>query len=74
MKVDIPYEVADQLIVVGLKEQLECLKDFLAKNKETEECARVFETDRLEDRRLIKKHIKAFKRVLTWYGGTDETK
>lgn len=68
MKIDIPYETVDSIVVENLKEQLEQFESYLRINKETEECCKVFDTDRFEDRKLIKKHIKSFKRVLEWYG------
>jgi hypothetical protein len=67
MTIDLEYEQADKITVASLKNILDCLKADLQKAKASDR-GWIFHTDKEEDIKEIKKHIKAFKLVLKYYG------
>lgn len=69
MKIDVPYEVADALVVASLKDQLEWFKRDLERNEAGENYLKNFDPDLKKDRKMLKKYIKTFERVLEYYGG-----
>ena len=67
LTVEIDYDQADKLVTQNLKALLECLEHDYEVRKEGEGMA-IFERDKEKDLALIKKHIKAFKTVIKYYG------
>lgn len=67
LKVEIDYEAADAIVLASLKDVLETLEKDLANR--TPGSLGIFERDYEEDVKILKKHIKAFKRVMKYYGG-----
>ena len=65
--VEIDYDEADKIVVANLSSMLECLENDYELRKEDRGMA-IFEKDKDEDLKLLKKHIKAFKTVLKYYG------
>jgi hypothetical protein len=65
--VEIDYDVADKIVVANLKAMLECLENDYELRKEGRGMA-IFERDKDEDLKLLKKHIKSFETVLKYYG------
>ena len=65
--VEIDMDAADKIVVVNLKHMLECLEDDYELRKEDRGMA-IFEKDKDEDLKILKKHIKSFKTVLKYYG------
>jgi hypothetical protein len=52
----------DEIIVNHLTENIEYWENDLLK-----ECPRVFEVDPMLDKKIIRKHIKAARRIIAWY-------
>lgn len=68
MKLEIDIDMAETLVVPVLKDSLEMLEnDLRAYDDEEDRFIAIFSTDRDEDIKMIKKHIKALKRVINWY-------
>ena len=67
LTVEIDYEQADKLVTANLKSLLECLENDYELRKNGEGMA-IFEIDKDKDLKLLKKHIKAFKTVIKYYG------
>ena len=65
--VEIDMDAADKIVVINLKHMLECLEDDYELRKEDRGMA-IFEKDKDEDLKILKKHIKSFKTVLKYYG------
>jgi hypothetical protein len=65
--VEIDYDEADKIVVANLSSMLECLEDDYELRKEDRGMA-IFEKDKDEDLKILKKHIKSFKTVLKYYG------
>ena len=65
--VEIDYDAADKIVVANLSSMLECLENDYELRKEGRGMA-IFEHDKDEDLKLLKKHIKSFKTVLKYYG------
>ena len=63
MKIEVCDEQLTELVVADLKSSLAGLREEL-KSKQ----ANFFSLDPKEDRKIIKKHIKAFKLILDYYG------
>lgn len=68
LTVELDYDQADKVVVANLKAMLECIKHDYELRKEGKGMA-IFEHDKDKDLMLLKKHIKAFKTVLKYYGG-----
>ena len=66
--VEIDYDEADKIVVANLSSMLECLENDYELRKEDRGMA-IFEHDKKEDLKILKKHIKSFKTVLKYYGG-----
>jgi hypothetical protein len=66
--VEIDYDEADKIVVANLSSMLECLENDYELRKEDRGMA-IFENDKKEDLKILKKHIKSFKTVLKYYGG-----
>ena len=62
--IQLEYEQVDAIVITELKSTYENMK----KDYEKEGGMRVFVNDIEEDRKLIKKRIKALKMILDWYG------
>ena len=67
LTVEIDYDQADKLVIQNLKTMLECLENDYELRKEDRGMA-IFENDKDEDLKILKKHIKYFKTVLKYYG------
>ena len=65
--VEIDMDAADKITVQNLNNLLECLEDDYELRKEDRGMA-IFEKDKNEDLKILKKHIKSFKTVLKYYG------
>ena len=65
--VEIDMDAADKITVQNLNNLLECLEDDYELRKEDRGMA-IFEKDKDEDLKILKKHIKSFKTVLKYYG------
>lgn len=61
--ITIPYEAADEITVQNLNEALTTFKDDLKKEKPM-----IFVNEPGPDKKLIRKHIKALKLILDFYG------
>lgn len=68
MKLEVEIEQFEELMVDSLNESIATFEDDLERLKEGISCVGIFSTDKEEDKRQIKKMIKAMKRVRTWYG------
>lgn len=65
--VELSQETLNNIVCKTLKETLDLFKEDLIRVKEGKFVA-IFSTDNEEDIKLIKKHIKAIKLLLRWYG------
>ena len=65
--VEIDMDETDRITVQNLNNLLECLEDDYELRKEGKSIA-IFDTDKDEDLKILKKHIKSFKTVLKYYG------
>ena len=65
--VEIDMDAADKIVVSNLNCMLECLENDYELRKEGRGMA-IFENDKDEDLKILKKHIKSFKTVLKYYG------
>lgn len=63
MLIDINPEFIDEIIRKELKSQIETFKSDLKKERPL-----IFTGDAVKDKRLIRKHIRAFKLILEYYG------
>lgn len=63
MLIEIPYEFLDEIIRKDLKERIEKFKDDLKKDRPL-----IFVSDAVKDKKLIRKHLRAFKLILEYYG------
>jgi hypothetical protein len=73
MKLEIDIDTAETLVVPVLKEGLESLeRDLFRYENDDDDFIAIFSTDSDEDIKMIKKHIKAFKRVINWYAVPGE--
>jgi len=66
MKLEIPLELQDEIVVTNIKESIDSLKEDLEKRKEGIGWA-VFDNDPKEDVKKIKKMLKAMKKVHNWF-------
>lgn len=66
--VEIDMDAADKITLSNLKHMLELLENDYELRKEDRGMA-IFEKDKDEDLKILKKHIKSFKTVLKYYGG-----
>ena len=67
VEIDIDDDMGDKIAVASLKSLLECLENDYELRKEGRGMA-IFEKDKDEDLKILKKHIKSFKTVLKYYG------
>jgi hypothetical protein len=68
VKLEIDDEIADAIVIKVLRSSMEMLqKDLDAYDRNDRPFIAVFSTDPDEDAKQLKKQIKAFKRVLSWY-------
>lgn len=65
--VELSEDTLISIVCKSLKETLDLFKEDLISVKEGKSIA-IFSTDNEEDIKLIKKHIKAIKLLLRWYG------
>jgi hypothetical protein len=65
--VEIDYDEADKIVVANLSSMLECLENDYELRKEGRGMA-IFEKNKDEDLKILKKHIQSFKTVLKYYG------
>ena len=64
---DLDYEEVDKITVKSLKDLLDTLEqDFVSRKQGTG--MSIFDTDKDEDLKILKKHIKAMKLILKYYG------
>jgi hypothetical protein len=66
--VEIDYDEADKIVVANLSSMLELLENDYELRKEDRGMV-IFENDKKEDLKILKKHIKSFKTVLKYYEG-----
>ena len=66
--VELDMDAADKIVVANLSSMLELLENDYELRKEDRGMA-IFEIDKDEDLKILKKHIKSFKTVLKYYGG-----
>ena len=67
--VQVEYDEAHRIVVQTLREDMKNFEEFLERQKSGLPFAGVFESDKEKDMKLLKKHIKACKRLIEWYGG-----
>jgi hypothetical protein len=67
MKVTIDIDTAEALIVPVLKRTIEQFEQDLEDYKSGNRFIAIFDTDPKKDKKEIKKHIKAFKKVAQYY-------
>ena len=67
VEIDIDDDMGDKIAVASLKSLLECLENDYELRKEGRGMA-IFEKDKDEDLKILKKHIQSFKTVLKYYG------
>lgn len=67
MNIEIDHEIADRIVVASLKETLECFQ----KDYDSPDAVGVFSWDYEEDKKQIKKRIKAIKKTLYLYTGEE---
>ena len=67
LTVELDYDQADKIVIQNLKSLMEGLENDYELRKKGEGMV-IFEHDKKEDLRILKKHIKAFKTVLKYYG------
>ena len=60
--VELPYETMDQIIINQLTQNIADWEDDLSKD-----CPRIFEVDPKLDKKIIRKHIKAARRIIAYY-------
>ena len=65
---DLDYDEVDRITVSSLKELRNLLENDLERRKEGTGMA-IFDTDKDEDVKLLKKQIKAFETVIKYYAG-----
>jgi len=65
---DLDYDEVDRITVNSLKELRNLLENDLERRKEGTGMA-IFDTDKDEDVKLLKKQIKAFETVIKYYAG-----
>lgn len=71
MKIELTHEQIDEVVIQSLQNTLSDFED----NLEAHSGGRglgLFVADPAEDAKIIKKHIKACKRLLEFYGGSVE--
>ena len=71
VSIHIDYETLDSIVVTGLVEAYETMKQSYKDRLDGTESVGIFSTHKEEDLRDIKRHLKAFKRVLKYYGHED---
>lgn len=64
--VELSQETLDEIVCKSLKDTLDILKEDMVRVKEGKHIS-IFSTDNEEDIKMIKKHIKAIKLLLSWY-------
>ena len=64
VSIEVCDEQLNDLVVADLKQSLQGLRQDLE-----EECGGIWSFDPKEDRKMIKKHIKALKLIIDYYGG-----
>jgi len=64
--IEVCDEQLNDLVVADLKQSLQGLRQDL-----DEGCGGIWSHDPKEDRKIIKKHIKAFKLILDYYGWNE---
>lgn len=67
VEIDIDDDMGDKIAAANLKSLLECLENDYELRKEGRGMA-IFEKDKDEDIKILKKHIQSFKTVLKYYG------
>lgn len=67
LTIELDYDQADKIVIQNLKSMLESLENDYELRKRGEGMV-IFEHDKDKDLKLLKKHIKAFKTVLKYYG------
>ena len=73
MKLEIDIDTAEALVVPVLKRAIEQFEDYIDEYEAgSDRFIAVFDTDPKKDQKMIKKHIKSFKRVLAWYSVPGE--
>lgn len=70
VEVEIDWELADIIVTKNLMELLDTMEQDLYSREQGTSMA-IFEHDKKEDIKLMKKHIKAMKLVLKYYTGED---
>lgn len=70
--VELDYEATDRIVVLNLREMYEDFLADLERRKNNEGCA-IFETDKDKDIKFIKKHLKAMRMILRFYGHDPKT-
>ena len=61
--IEVNDEQLNDLVVADLQQSLQCLRQDLEEGR-----GGIWSFDPKEDRKIIKKHIKAFKLILDYYG------
>ena len=67
VEIDINDDMGDKIAAANLSSMLECLENDYELRKEGRGMA-IFEKDKEEDLKILKKHIQSFKTVLKYYG------
>jgi L-lactate utilization protein LutB len=71
MKIELDYQQIDEVVIQSLQNTLANFKENLEAHRNGRGLE-LFVADPAEDAKIIKKHIKACKRLLEYYGGVVE--
>lgn len=69
--IELDWEQVDQIVIDELKQHLELIQADLSRRIQGQ-IGGIFEHDFDLDKKIAKKHIKAFKLILSYYGIKDE--
>lgn len=70
--IELDIDTVDSIIVKELLESRNSLVDDLKRYKQKDPgWIAIFDTDPKKDKKLIKKHIESFNRILEWYGHSE---
>lgn len=72
--IELDCEVSSKLVVSMLRDDLELMKTDLEKLKSGESFFYNFSSDHKIEQKVLKKHIKALRLILEYYGGADVVK
>ena len=72
LTVELDYETTDRIVVLDLRDMYDDFCNDLEQRKNDLGCA-IFEMDKDQDIKFIKKHLKAMRMILRFYGHDPKT-